>query len=314
MQHIRSDRRRRWWPLAVCLAGLMLGSVPAHALSVFACEPEWAALVRTLAPDAQVHTATHELQDPHHIEARPSLIAALRRADLAVCTGASLESGWLPMLQQRAGNPRVQDDQPGMFHATDHVALIDQRPPGGPFDGDVHAEGNPHVHLDPHRVLDVAQALAERLQQIEPQRSADVAQRLRVFESGWKERIARWERRAAGLKGRTVAGQHTTFAYLWGWLGVRQVIDLEPKPGMAPSSGHLNRMLMQGRAQLPAAVVVATYQDSRPAAWLAGQLGPQVPLLKLPATVTSSGQAATLEGLFDQLVNQLADALSAGPR
>lgn len=296
------------------MAVLVLSSAPARALSVFACEPEWAALVRTLAPDAQVYAATHALQDPHHIEARPSLIAALRRADLAVCTGASLEAGWLPMLQQRAGNPRVQDDQPGMFHATDHVALIDQRPPGGPFDGDVHAEGNPHVHLDPHRLLEVAQALAERIQQIEPQRRADVAQRLRTFETGWKQRIAQWERRAAPLRGRTVAGQHTTFAYLFGWLGMRQVIDLEPKPGMAPSSAHLNRMLMQARARPPAAVVVATYQDARPAGWLATQLAPQVPLLKLPATVTSDGPAATLEGLFDQLVTELVHAMPGAPQ
>jgi len=87
----------------------------AHAITVFACEPEWASLTRTLLPEATVQTATTHLQDPHHIEARPSLIAQLRRADFAICTGAELEAGWLPMLQDRAGNPKVQSGTGSMF-------------------------------------------------------------------------------------------------------------------------------------------------------------------------------------------------------
>jgi zinc/manganese transport system substrate-binding protein len=127
------------------LAGAI--SAPASAFTVFACEPEWAALTRVLMPGATIHTATHSRQDPHHIEARPALIAQLRSADLAVCTGASLEVGWLPALQQRAGNAKVQDGAQGMFYAASQVELIDAQPgaAGNPFAGDIHAEGNPHV-------------------------------------------------------------------------------------------------------------------------------------------------------------------------
>jgi zinc/manganese transport system substrate-binding protein len=277
----------------------------AQALSVFTCEPEWAALVRELAPQAEVRSATHARQDPHHVEARPSLIAALRRADLAVCTGASLESGWLPMLQQRSGNPKVQNGAPGMLYAADHVSLIDPRPPGSPFDGDVHSEGNPHLHLHPARILDVARALAERLQEVDAPRRDLYAQRLAAFETSWRERTVQWERRAAPLRGTRIAAQHTTYAYLWRWLGIEQVADLEPNPGMPPTPGHLQRVLELTRQAPPRAVVLSSYQDPAAAQWLAQQLGRGVPVLQLPSTVTDEAPAATLPALFDHLIDRL---------
>ena len=153
--------------LTLCLASIAL-SASAAPLRVFTCEPEWAALVRTLAPDAVIGSATHALQDPHHIEARPALIGLLRTADLAVCTGASLEAGWLPMLQQRASNPAVQTGQPGMFFAAEQVRLIGIPERVDRSDGDVHTEGNPHLHLDPHRLQQVAASLSERLARLDP--------------------------------------------------------------------------------------------------------------------------------------------------
>src|SRR5690554_6716412 len=126
MVHMPSDSPpsraiRRLGVIAACALGFGCAPPPAQALTVFACEPEWAALARELAPRATIVAATHAQQDPHQIEARPALIAALRRADIAVCTGASLEVGWLPMLQQRAGNREVAPGTPGMFFAADAV-------------------------------------------------------------------------------------------------------------------------------------------------------------------------------------------------
>lgn len=302
---MQPTRSRPHWRAALAALVLMLSAGAAQALSVFACEPEWAALVRELAPQAEVRSATHARQDPHHIEARPSLIASMRRADLAICTGAQLEAGWLPMLQQRSGNPRMQDGAPGMLYAADHVSLIDPRPPGSPFEGDVHAEGNPHVHLDPRRVLDVAKALVERLQEIDPARRDQYRQRGLVFEADWRSRIVQWERKASGLRGMRVAAQHTTYAYLWRWLGIEQVADLEPKPGMPPTPGHLQRVLELARASPPRAVVVSSYQDARAAEWLAQQLGPRTSVLQLPATVTDEPPAATLAGFFEHVIERL---------
>jgi len=274
-------------------------SAQAQALTVFACEPEWAALTRVLSPKATVHVATHAGQDPHHIEARPSLIAQLRSSDLAVCTGASLEAGWLPMLQQRSGGGRR------LFEAADHVELIDPQPGavGSPWAGDVHAEGNPHLHTDPRKLLEVAQALAEELQALQPAEKAAIAQRLSAFELVWKARITDWEKRAAPLKGKRVAAQHSSFGYLWRWLGITQLADLEPKPGMAPTPGHLQRLLEGLRAQPPAGIVLTSYQDPRSGRWLREQL--KVPLLVLPATVAEDAAQDGLLRWMDSVVDSL---------
>lgn len=306
---------RRHLRSAVAAWAALLGSCvawPAWSFTVFACEPEWAALTRILLPAARVHVATHASQDPHHIEARPALIAQLRSADLVVCTGASLESGWLPTLQDRAGNPRARD----VFYAADHVELIDPQPGlvGTPWAGDVHAEGNPHIHLDPHRLMQVARALSARLTKELPAERAAVEQRSRAFEASWRLHLADWERRAAPLRARRVAAQHTTFGYLWQWLGLVQTADLEPKPGMAPTPGHLQRLLEGLRATPPAAVVIATYQDPRPGRWLTGQLsaatgGARVPLLSLPATVPESAGEKELVLWMEALVRDLLQAI-----
>lgn len=300
MVRIRSEA------IALLLALGAAGS-NAQAQTIFACEPEWAALTRVLLPQARLHVATHAQQDPHHIEARPALIAQLRAVDAAICTGASFESGWLPTLQQRAGNPRVQDGAPGLFLAASVVTLIDPQPGAGgnPFAGDVHAEGNPHLHADPHRVLAVARAWSARLQQMLPAQQAAIAQREAAFSMQWRARIAAWEQRAAPLKGATVAAQHATYGYLWRWLGMQQAADLEPRPGLAPTPGHLQRLLEQLRGAPPRAIVVSSYQDPRAARWLAQQLGGRVPVLQLPATVDDPDAPDALARWFDALLDAL---------
>ncbi|MDP3083430.1 MAG: zinc ABC transporter substrate-binding protein [Rubrivivax sp.] len=283
---------------------------PAAAFTVFACEPEWAALTRVLMPAARVHVATHVGQDPHHIEARPALIAQLRSADLAVCTGASLESGWLPTLQERAGNARARD----VFFASDHVVLIDPQPGaiGTPWAGDVHAQGNPHLHLDPRNMLVVARELSQRLGKEAPAERAAIEQRRTAFETRWRQQVAEWETRAAPLRGQLVAAQHTGFGYLWHWLGMKQAADLEPKPGMSPTPGHLQRLLEGLRAKPPLAVVITTYQDPRPGRWLTAQLAAQgaavVPLLALPATVPEGAGEKELVQWLDGLLRELLQA------
>lgn len=304
--------RRRPKALAAGLLGLLgawLGA-PAAAATVFACEPEWAALTRVLLPTARIHVATHAGQDPHHIEARPALIAQLRSADLAVCTGASLEAGWLPTLQERSGNARARD----VFFAADHVELIDPQPGaiGTPWAGDVHAEGNPHVHVHPRKLLEVAKALSERLGKEFPAERAGIEQRATAFEGRWRRQVAEWESRAAPLRGKEVAAQHTSFGYLWLWLGMKQVADLEPRPGMSPTPGHLQRLLDGLRTRPVLAVVVSGYQDPRPARWLTGQLGTsgtaRIPLLVLPATVPEDAAEKELVQWIDGLLAELLQA------
>ncbi|MEY2717755.1 MAG: hypothetical protein RL539_787 [Pseudomonadota bacterium] len=283
----------------------LLGSTQAKAITVFACEPEWAALTKALMPEAIVRSATTHLQDPHHIEARPSLIAQLRGADFAICTGAELEAGWLPMLQERAGNPKVQNGQPGMFFAAEHVTLID--PFKGaitPFSGDVHAQGNPHFHTDPQRVKLVAKALALRLGQLFPSNKAQVDQNLATFDAELSRKIVMWEKQAAALKGRPVITQHASFAYLWAWLGLKPIADLEPRPGVPPTASHLEKVLALSKTQQPAGIIIAQHHDPKPGRWLANNLGLERKLLILPATV-SDEQPDSIIRWFDQLIAQL---------
>jgi len=277
----------------------------AQAITIFACEPEWASLTRTLLPEVSVRTATTHLQDPHHIEARPSLIAQIRSADFAICTGAELEAGWLPMLQDRAGNSKVQAGQPAMFFAAEHVDLMD--PFKGtitPFSGDVHAQGNPHFHADPRRVLQVAKALALRLGKLFPEKKPLVDQNLISFESELGNKIIAWEKQAQALKGRSVITQHTSFGYLWPWLGLTPVADLEPKPGMPPTAAHLEKVLALTKTQQPIGIIIAQHHDPKPARWLAGSMGMQSRLLIVPATVMDEQPGGIIRWL-DQVVTQL---------
>ena len=290
--------------LALSLA-IALAQGQALALTVFACEPEWAALTRTLLPGAKVYSATHHLQDPHHIEARPSLIAQLRNADMAVCTGAELEAGWLPMLQAKAGNAKIQNGQPGMFYAADHVTLMN--PFKGlvtPFSGDVHVLGNPHVHADPRRVLVVAKALASRLAMLVPAEKTRIEGQLQQFDKAMTQRIQTWAQLAKPLKGRPVITQHANFGYLWLWLGLTPVADLEPKPGVPPTPAHLARTLEQSKTTPPLAIVIAQHHDPRPGQWLSGQLKAPQKLIILPSTVTDDEPDALFRW-FDLMIQQM---------
>ena len=291
------------------LACLLLLPFQGHAaLNVFACEPEWAALAKELGgDDVRVYTATTAWQDPHRIEARPSLIAQMRRADLVVCTGAELEIGWLPVLQRESGNARVQSGRSGYFEASQYVALLDKPERLDRSEGDVHAQGNPHIHTDPRNILRVSQALTLRLGEVDPANAAAYRTRGQAFATRWQAAIGRWESRAAPLKGLPVAVQHKSFSYLLGWLGLREVAILEPKPGVEPSISHLARIAAQLQTTPARMVLRAAYQSARPAEWLAQRTG--MPALALPYTVGGSDRAGDLFGLFDDTLDQLLRAL-----
>ena len=237
--------------LSVLLAAPLLLALPAHAaLRVFACEPEWGALAQELGGgNVDVSVATSALQDPHQIQAKPSLIARARNADLVLCTGAELEIGWLPLLLQQSGNARVQAGQPGNFAAADAVKKLDVPGQLDRANGDVHAAGNPHIQTDPRNIAQVAVALGARLQQIDPAHAADYAQRQADFARRWQQAMARWSAQAAPLKGVPVVSQHKAFIYLYDWLGLKEVAVLEPKPGVEPTASHLQTVQI-GRAHV----------------------------------------------------------------
>lgn len=293
------------------LLALLFTAVPglAHAaLNVFACEPEWGALATELGGDAvRVYTATTAFQDPHRIEARPSLIAQMRRADLAVCTGAELEIGWLPILLRQSGNAAIQPGKPGYFEAARQVAMLDKPTVLDRAQGDVHAAGNPHIQTDPRNIARVAQALSARLIEIDPDHATLYRTRLADFNTRWNAAMARWQIQAAPLKGMNIVVQHQAFPYMENWLGLKRVAVLEPKPGVEPTLGHLAEVAAQLKAAPAKAVLRAAYQSARPAEWLANHAGLSV--VVLPFTVGGSDRAQDLFGLFDDSLAQLLKAV-----
>jgi zinc/manganese transport system substrate-binding protein len=284
---------------------LATAAVPAQAaLRVFACEPEWGALATELGGAlVDVTVATTALQDPHQIQARPSLIARMRNADLVACTGAELEVGWLPVLLQQSGNARVQPGQPGYFAAADQVRKLEVPTALDRAAGDVHAAGNPHIQTDPRNIAVVAKALAVRLQQVDAAHAADYARNAAAFAQKWDAAMARWTAQAAPLRGLPVVSQHKGFVYLYDWLGMREVAVLEPKPGVEPSASHLQEVLAQLKGAPARMVLYSAYQDARPAQWL-GQHA-NLPVVKIPFTVGGSEQAKDLVGLFDDTLARL---------
>jgi zinc/manganese transport system substrate-binding protein len=285
---------------------------PAHAaLRVLACEPEWGALVQELGgPLIDVSVATSALQDPHQIQAKPSLIAKARNADLVVCTGAELEIGWLPVLLQQSGNPKVQAGQPGNFAAADVVPKIEVPMQLDRSQGDVHAAGNPHIQTDPRNIALVASALGARLQQLDAPSAATYRDRTKDFEQRWQQAITRWTAAAAPLKGIAVVSQHKAFGYLYNWLGIVEVAVLEPKPGVEPSVAHLQQVLAALKTRPARLVIHAAYQDPRPSNWLQQNAG--IAVVKLPFTVGGSDRAkADLFALFDDTIDRLLAAAGA---
>lgn len=286
------------------LAAAMLSASAHAALKVFACEPEWGALVREIGGTrVDVYTATTAMQDPHRIEARPSLIARARNADLVVCTGAGLEAGWLPLVIARSGNARIQNGRPGQFLAADHVTMRERPAVLDRAAGDVHAEGNPHVHTDPRNIARVGAALTLRLAAIDPADAAGYRARWQDFSARWQAAIARWQQQAAPLRGVPVAVQHRSFSYLLDWLGLREVATLEPKPGIEPSLGHLAEVAARLETTPARMVLRARYQSPRAAQWLAARA--DVAAVVLPYTVGGAPGADDLFGLFEVTLGEL---------
>lgn len=283
---------------------LVTASPALAALNVFACHPEWAALAKEIGGDkVSVYTATTALQDPHRIEARPSLVARARTADLVVCTGAQFEIVWMPLVQTQAGNPKIQAGQPGYFEAASIVPLLERPARLDRSMGDVHPGGNPHVHLDPRNIARIATALAERMSGLDAAEAANYQARAKAFLDRWREATARWEKEAAPLKGLPIAIHHKNLTYLVNWLGMREIGTLEPKPGLPPSTAHLTDLLERLK-QTPAKAVVRTaYNDPRPAEWLAQRAG--LPSVVLPYTVGGTEHAKDLFGLFDDTITRL---------
>ena len=277
-------------------------------VNVFACEPEWGALATAIAGDkVNVTVATTALQDVHQIQARPSLIAAVRKAGIVICSGAELETGWLPILVRQAGNDAIQPGQPGNLMAANYVKKLEVPDRLDRSQGDIHAEGNPHIVTDPRNVRVVARVLADRLKALDQANAAAYESGFAAFDQQLAARIEGWQKEAAKLHGMPIVIRHNVWAYVANWLGLDIVAALEPKPGVPPTSSHLAGILEKLGTTPAKAIVIAAYEDPKAAQWLAERTG--LPVVTLPYTVGGDDQATDLFSLYDDTINRLLKVL-----
>ena len=291
--------------LTASAVALLAIATPAHAaLKVLATTADWGALAAELGGDkVNVYTATNALQDVHQVDAKPSLVARARTADLVVANGAELEIGWLPVLLRESGNAKVQPGTPGHFEATSAVRLIDVPTSVDRSMGDIHPLGNPHIQLDPHNIAAVAKALTARLSALDATNASYYQARGADFQSRWQAAMARWDTAAAALKGTPVVVIHKDQAYLARWLGLNQLAAIEPKPGVPPSAGYLAELVSRLSANRPKMILRNAYNDPKAADWLAQKVG--TPVVTLPFSVGGTPEAKDLFGLFDDTLRRL---------
>jgi zinc/manganese transport system substrate-binding protein len=294
--------------LSALLAAVALAfAQQAAALDVFACEPEWGALVQELGGDrVSIYVATNALQDPHRVQAKPSLLARARRANLVVCTGAELEIGWLPVVLRQSGNSAVQPDKPGYFEAARYVQMLEVPTRLDRAAGDVHPGGNPHIQTDPRNIGRVATALVQRMAETDPANASLYRSRYQDFAKRWEAAIQRWQKEATPLRGVNIVSHHKSWAYLNAWLGLNEIAELEPKPGVEPTAAHLEEVLALLKREPARLIIRTTYEDARASEWLAERA--KIPAVSLPFTVGGTDQAKDLFGLFDDTVQRLLGA------
>ncbi len=291
------------------LGATWLGASPAFAeLRVVTTTTDLGYLVRTIGGDhVQLDTICQGSQDPHFVQARPSYMVLLSRADLVVAVGLELEVGWLPSLVQGARNPAINPGRPGYLEAATAIHPIDV--PTGGVDrsrGDIHPFGNPHFWLDPANVKLAAHAIAERMAQLDATNAALFRANDRAFEQRIDRAMVRWTAQMAPYRNAKVASYHATFNYFFHRFGLSAIGYLEDRPGIPPSPAHLVDLIRQIREQHVPVIFHESFYNRSTSDMVAGRSGAHV--LALP---TSVGGAAGI-GSYEQLIDYLVSHFIAG--
>jgi zinc/manganese transport system substrate-binding protein len=276
----------------------------ASALNVVATTASMGMLAREVGGAAvKVDVLAPSDRDPHMLQAKPSMMRALRDADLLVAVGAELEMGWLPAAINGAANPRLLPGRDGYFEAAAQVPLLDAGQAADRAHGDVHPAGNPHVNLDPMRMAQIARALAERMVKLEPGQAAAFRERAGRFAAAVQQRVPRWQAQAAGSPGGVLF--HKDGNYLFALLGLPILGYVEPVPGVPPSASHLNSLTAKLKGQR-GVILHHAYQPARGPQLLASRLGWKTAVL--PLEPAKDADAAAYFRLIDAWVAALAGA------
>lgn len=286
-----------------------LGAQAASAnVEVVATVPDLAALVREVGGDKVSVTALSlPTQDPHFVDAKPSLMLKLNKADVLVAVGLELEAGWLPVLQNGARNGKILPGGGGYLDCSRHVRVL--QVPAGPVDrsmGDIHPGGNPHYLFDPRQAAGCAKAIAAKLAAVDGANAGAYHANLRRFLERLDRARAGWEQRMARFKGHPVITFHRSWHYLLDWLSLRSVAELEPKPGIPPTPSHVASVLAAGRAHKVRCVIQESYYPDKTGRLVAKKLEGQ--LVSLPGGADVASGESYIEHL-EHVVDALEGAM-----
>ena len=296
---------------ATVLPGPREPAKPVAPISVVATTPDLAALAREIGGSAvDVKALAKPTEDPHFVDAKPSHIVTLNRADVLIEGGAELELGWLPPLMESARNGKIASGAAGRVVASQGIRMMEIPTTFDRSKGDVHALGNPHFLIDPLNAKIIAANIAEHLAQVAPASAETFRSNLRAFDSKLDAKLAEWQKQLAPFKGAKIVTYHKDFVYLAERFGLEVVATLEPKPGIAPSPAHLATVISTMRAQNAHVILVQPYQNRKTAETVARQTSATV--LDMPQQPGAVKDATTYFTMMDHLVRTLTNGLQGG--
>ena len=283
---------------------IMSGNLHA-ALKVETTTQDLASIAKAVGGEhIHVHSLTPGTRDPHFAAARPSMIRKVYSADLLVVVGADMEIGWLPPLLQSARNSQVQPGNPGYLDLSEAVPLLGKiQGPVSRDMGDVHAKGNPHYWLDPRNGIRMANAIALRLGQLDPEHVTEYQKNVELFEKTLNTKLQGWKKTLQHLKGKPVIAYHRSFIYLAEAFGFRIVDEVEPKPGITPSAASLAKLITRIKNEQIGLLIMEPYYERRSARYLKEKTGLHIAVI--PQSVGAQEGITTYVDLFDNIVSAL---------
>jgi zinc/manganese transport system substrate-binding protein len=297
---------------SIIFAALLIASATLRAeLNVVASLPDFASIAEEIGgKEVQVTTIARGSEDPHFVDARPSFVRILNKADLLIESGAELEAGWLPTLITAGRNAKIQAGGKGHLALARYVKLLDV--PTGPVDrsmGDVHPTGNPHFWLDPRNGKIIAQRIAEKLRELDPKNAAVYDKNLAAFTAKLDEKWTEWQNKLEPLRKTKVITYHKSYEYFAAAFGLEVVAQLEPKPGIEPSATHVAHLVQQAKDAGVKMVIIEPYRPRRSAEQLSSAIG--AGLVVLPEKTGAVPEAKDYFSLFDSIVKRLTESAKA---
>jgi zinc/manganese transport system substrate-binding protein len=281
---------------------------PAHAdVTVAATVPDLAAITKELGgKHVKVTALSLPTQDPHFVDAKPSLVLKLHKADLLIAVGLDLEIGWLPGLQTQARNDQIAQGGSGYLECSMYVGVKDMSGKADRSEGDVHPTGNPHYLYDPRAAAGCAKGIAAKLSQIDPDNSKTYSKNLKKFLAALDDAREGWEKRLAPYQGSAVVSYHKSMTYLVDWAGLTEVGTLEPKPGIPPTARHVASIIKTAKKAGAKVILEESYYPDKTGKLVAEKIGGSV--VVVPGGTDVAAGESYIENM-DHLVDDLEAAL-----